>query len=381
MRARVVRVLAPLISVLALVLTPSVAGASPTYPLSPAGTSYGYSSVDPSGNLWFDDYNTSTVTRVAPSGASTTFAVPSPWSLTTDVSGNVFVVDWSDSRLYEITASGTVSLLSSGAQWTSIYGIVVDPAGGFFVARQNGVAHVTLTGTVTTLSSSGGFGLAADAAGNLYTSDLNSTGTIYRISPSGTATPVATSSLLNTVYVVAVAPDGTLYAVNFSGDVVIIPPGGVPSILAPASAFPASATGDAGSVAVGANGVVFVGQWGDQSEYSLGAGTALSVRLTRSATSLSASWSSGAGPYVCTLMYGFNAPSTFTIRTSSTSCTFNNLDGATPYGVRVTTYAGQGSSSTAMAPAFSTTITCVRDGRVRHVSGVAPRCPAGWRRH
>lgn len=381
MRSVVLRALAPLVSVLALTLTPAAAGAaSQISPISPAGTSYGYSSVDPAGNLWFDDYYTGTVTRVAPSGTSTTFAVPSSWALTTDASGNAFVVDWNDDRLYEITASGTVSLLSSGSQWGSIYGIVVDPAGGFYVARQNDVEHVTISGTVTVLSSFGGFGLKADAAGNLYTSDLGSLDTIYRISPSGTATIIATSSLLSYVYDLAVAPDGTLYALNLNGDVVAVSPGGTASILVPASDFPAAATGDAGSIAIGANGEIYVGQWGDQSEYVLSSGAALHVQLTRSATSLSASWSGGSGPYVCTLMYGFHSPSTFAIHTTNTSCTFYNLDGATPYGVRVTTLGGMGASTTAMSPAVSTTVTCTRNGHVRHVSGVNPRCPAGWRR-
>ncbi len=381
MRSVILRTFTPIVSVLALALTPSAAGASPQLvAISPAGTSFGYSSVDAAGNLWFDDYHTNTVTRIAPSGASTTFTVRSPWALTTDASGNAFVIDLVHESLYEITASGTVSLLSSGSQWRQVFGIVVDPAGGFFVANPLGVHHATLAGVVTPLSSFGGYGLSADAAGNLYTSDHASPATIYRISPSGTATSVASSSLLDGAYDVAVAPDGTLYCVNVNGDVVAVSPSGATSIVVPASAFPTSATGNSGSVAVAPDGRVYVDQWGDYSEYALSPASPLSVHLARSAASLSATWSGGTGPYVCTLMYGFNSPSTFTIRTTSSSCTFYNLASDTPYGVRVSTLGGQGTSAAAMAGALATTITCTRDRLVRHVTGTDPRCPAGWRR-
>ncbi len=381
MRPVLLRALLPVVSVLALALTPSAAGASPqVVPISPAGTSYGYSSVDPAGNLWFPDYYNSTVTRLSPSGATSVFSVPSPWALTTDTSGNAYVVDWGDNRLYEITAGGTVNLLASGSPWSSVYGIAVDPAGGFYVSNYAGVKHVTISGVVTPLSSDGGYGLKLDAAGNLYTSDNAFPATIYRISPSGTATPVASSSLLDGAYDVAIASDGTLYSVNSNGDVVAVSPSGAISIVVPASAFPTSATGSSGSVAVGPDGRIYVSMWGDNSEYALSPASPLSVHVARSAASLSATWSGGTGPFICTLMYGFNSPSTFTIRTTSSSCTFYNLASDTPYGVRVSTLGGQGTSAVAMAGALATTITCTRDRLVRHVTGTDPRCPAGWRR-
>jgi hypothetical protein len=386
MRLTVSRLLISVVSAmsLALALTPSSAGAAPSVfavvPLAPSHTAYGYSSVDPAGNLWMSDYYTNTVTRISPSGTRTNFTVPSAWALTTDANGNAFAVDYWANRLYEITASGTVTIVATGLQWANVYGLVVDPAGGFWVAHPGEIDQVSSGGTSTLFSAVGGYGLVADANGNLYTNDISSPGTIYSISPSGAATPLATSSLLYETYDVAVAPDGTVYGVDLNGDVVAVSPGGAVSIVVPATAFPIGSTGGGGSVAMGPGGVLYVGQWSDQSVYTLVPGSSLHLSLSRTATSLSASWSGGIGPFVCTLMYGYNSPSSFTIRTTSTTCTFNNVASDTPFGVRVSSDAGSGSSVTAMAAPVATTITCTRDGRVRHVSGLDPRCPAGWRR-
>jgi hypothetical protein len=98
---------------------------------------------------------------------------------------------------------------------------------------------------------------------------------------------------------------------------------------------------------------------------------------------LSASWNPtpGALSYTCTLLYGSNAPSSFTVRTASPHCTFNPIDAATTYGVRVVANYSYGASLpvSVFATPQKSMITCVRDGHVRHVTAYAPRCPAGWR--
>ena len=98
--------------------------------------------------------------------------------------------------------------------------------------------------------------------------------------------------------------------------------------------------------------------------------------------SVSASWNgTGAPSYRCTLLYGFNDPSPFTITTPSTSCTFTNLALGAPFGISVV--AVNGSSVSRASVSFATpakfTITCVRYGHLRHVTGTNPRCPGGWR--
>ncbi len=102
---------------------------------------------------------------------------------------------------------------------------------------------------------------------------------------------------------------------------------------------------------------------------------------TRTSTTLTVSWQPGgtSAPYQCTLLYGYGDPSTFTVRTSSTSCSFYYLDPATSYGVSVAGSGGTGPSSSVFAGPVRSTITCRRGAHVRHITGVNPRCPAGWR--
>ena len=109
-------------------------------------------------------------------------------------------------------------------------------------------------------------------------------------------------------------------------------------------------------------------------------GAVHNLSVSRSGTALTATWQAGstAGPFLCTLLYGLDTPSSFTARTSTTSCTFYGLSPSTPYGVRVTTSGGSGGSASAWSSPVKSTITCVRGSSVRHITGYAPRCPAGY---
>ncbi len=105
------------------------------------------------------------------------------------------------------------------------------------------------------------------------------------------------------------------------------------------------------------------------------------LTLTRTVTTLTATWQAGSarGSFVCTLLYGYHDPSTFTVRTTGTQCSFYSLNPAISYGVAVAGDAGAGPTSSAFAGPVRSTITCRRGGHVRHVTGVNPRCPARWR--
>lgn len=103
--------------------------------------------------------------------------------------------------------------------------------------------------------------------------------------------------------------------------------------------------------------------------------------VTRTVSDLTVSWIPGTGgsPYLCTLLYGFTTPSTFTVRTSSSSCSFLYLNPSTSYGVKVASDSGVGGSAEIFSNPVPTTITCVRANHVRRVTAVNPRCPSGWR--
>jgi hypothetical protein len=120
--------------------------------------------------------------------------------------------------------------------------------------------------------------------------------------------------------------------------------------------------------------------------------------VTQNGPVLSATWnaSAGATSYTCTLMFGFNTPSTFTMTASTPACSFTGLSSTTPYGVAVVANGPDGSSSSVSAfgaptPTTTTTIhkiprpvertiVCVRAKKVKRVRGVHPTCPSGYKK-
>ncbi len=104
------------------------------------------------------------------------------------------------------------------------------------------------------------------------------------------------------------------------------------------------------------------------------------LALSRTVTTLTATWQAGgsSAPFVCTLLYGYHDPSTFTVRTTGTQCSFYDLSPGISYGVAVAGDAGAGPSSSAFAGPVRSTITCRLGTHVRHITAVNPHCPARW---
>ena len=128
-----------------------------------------------------------------------------------------------------------------------------------------------------------------------------------------------------------------------------------------------------------------------------GAPTSVVVTTTKSA--VSASWkppvSNGGAPitsYTCTLMFGYNNPSSFTQKTTGPTCSFTGLTDPANYGVVVsaTNSVGTTSATIAFAPSAATTtttpaphrttITCHKGKKTRRVTGLNPHCPTGYHR-
>ena len=120
--------------------------------------------------------------------------------------------------------------------------------------------------------------------------------------------------------------------------------------------------------------------------------------VTQSGPALSATWtaSAGATSYTCTLLFGFNTPSTFTTTVPSAACAFTGLSTTTPYGVSVVSNGPDGSSSSVSAfgaPTPTTTstihkvprpvertIVCVRAKKVSEYAASIPPAPPATRR-
>jgi streptogramin lyase len=175
---------------------------------------------DKTGNVYVADYGNDLIRKITPAGVVSTVAgkagVPGakdgvdtaarfdlPESLAVDVSGNIYVVDNGNNLIRKITSDGTVSTLAgsgsagkadgNGAQasFNSPFGIAVDAAGNIYVADagNNEIRKITPSGTVSTIAGNGTkgakddtgaaatfntpSGIVVDAVGNIYVSDEN----------------------------------------------------------------------------------------------------------------------------------------------------------------------------------------------------------------
>ena len=192
--------------------------------------------VDPAGNVFIEEGNFADIRKVSPDGTITTVVSPntappnfgsnfgSNGAMTVDRAGNLYVggSDCSDditcyNAVQKISPSGDVTLLAGGANYSPVNGngdggpaikasigfvssLAVDSSGNLFLADLIGqrIRKIDTNGIITTVggdgvpgySGDGGpatnatvnypFGLATDAAGNVYVSDLNQAVRILR---------------------------------------------------------------------------------------------------------------------------------------------------------------------------------------------------------
>lgn len=192
---------------------------------------------DSAGNVYVaDNYG---VRKITLNGVVSTVTISSrPSDVVVDSSGNVFVSDTYKNSIDKVSPNGTVTTLAGGttsptldmvdgtgadARFSTLFGMAIDAAGNIYAADGFNLAirKITPTGVVTTPFHSdnppdrrsggvsfGPLGIGADTAGNLYVAEA-STNLIRKISADGTKTTLASNVLIRT------SADGTGTAASF----------------------------------------------------------------------------------------------------------------------------------------------------------------------
>jgi len=199
--------------------------------------------VDTVGNLYIADSRNRRIRKVTPTGTITTVAgngqasysgdggpataasLNDPTGVAVDAAGNLYIADHLNNRVRRVAPGGIVTTVAGNgdsgysgdggpATAASLYqpwGVAVDAAGNLYIAdtRHNRVRKVTPGGTITTVAGGGAWssslgdggpataawlrspsGVAVDAAGNLYIADRDNY-LIRKVAPAGTITTVA----------------------------------------------------------------------------------------------------------------------------------------------------------------------------------------------
>ncbi len=199
--------------------------------------------LDAAGNLYIADSNNRRIRKVDGSGKITTAAgngnccsytgdggaatkaqIGTPYGLAVDSSGNLYISDTGNNVVRKVDSSGTITTvagngsygysgdgtLATAAKLYGPYGVAADAAGNLYIADHynSRIRMVSSSGTITTVAGTGAYGnsgdggpatsaqlddpagVALDAAGNLYIADYYN-GRIRKVAADGNITTVA----------------------------------------------------------------------------------------------------------------------------------------------------------------------------------------------
>ena len=266
--------------------------------------------VDAQGNLYIADNDNSRVRKVSAAGIITTIAgagtngpgdtLSNPRAVAVDGQGNVYIADSYNNRVLKLTPGGVLTTFAGSPSDSSedgdgglavnagVYspqaGLAVDALGNVYIGEPGTVRKVAANGIITTVagnpnhsgfSGDGGpataaglsyvYGVAVDAAGNLYIADFSNNrvrevtaanGIISTIAGTGTAGfggdgGPASAALLNSPFGVAVDASGNLYIGDYGNNSIRkVSPGGIITTVAGNGSGPVGSFGGDGGPAL-----------------------------------------------------------------------------------------------------------------------------------
>lgn len=177
---------------------------------------------DAAGNIYVADYDNNVIRKVTPTGDVTTFistGLASPGGVAVGADGNIYIADTGNQLIKRATPAGVVTVIAGSGNQGSANGpalsaefnnpqdVAVDAAGNVYVADfGNNQIRKIAGGVVSVLAGSGAsgfanggfaiasfknpFGVAVDAAGNVYVADFNNSA-VRKVTPTGTVTTLA----------------------------------------------------------------------------------------------------------------------------------------------------------------------------------------------
>ena len=200
--------------------------------------------IDGSGNAYVADYENNLIRKIsqagvvstlagsgakgADNGLDTTATFNLPEAVAVDAAGNVYVADNGNDLIRKVTPAGQVSTFAGSGQpgksdgtgtsasFNSPFGIAIDAAGNVYVADSgnNLIRKITPDGAVTTIAGSGSkgandatgkaasfntpSGIAIDKLGNIYVADENNN-LIRKITQAGVVTTISKAHINNSV--------------------------------------------------------------------------------------------------------------------------------------------------------------------------------------
>jgi streptogramin lyase len=232
------------------------------FPL-PAGAGPSGITAGPDGNLWFTEFNSSTIGRISPSGKITEFPLPAgagpsggPSGIAKGPDGNLWFTEYDGNLIGRISPDGIITefppLKIGNSQPV---GIVAGPDGNLWFTEQgsNKIGRISPSGTITEFplprgslpnGSSGPVGIAVGSDGNLWFTEHDDS-KIGRISPSGTVTVFPAPGNPRGI---AAGPDGNLwFTEDFGSQIGRITPSGTVTEFS----LPSTSSGNAAWIAVG----------------------------------------------------------------------------------------------------------------------------------